>query len=193
MEVLPAGPAPKPDQLNRAKGGVALLVTHICQPEGQDTGVVIAKQDSYPTAYADVYETGKMLYQLINGRTAGKCYAGSHMPLLFKILVQQAAMFGGNQCRACIRQLSVTGPLIEAMKLGGGFQLVDYLDEVVYLRTVQQQVVLRLYCHVQNSPAAQTSHTAMAFSAARLSASRCRATAGLTGVSNSPACSPSAL
>src|SRR5690606_38624866 len=97
MEVLPAGPAPKPDQLNRAKGGVALLVTHIRQPEGQYTGVVIAKQDSYPTAYADVYETGKMSYQLINGRTAGKCYAGSHMPLLFKILVQQAAMFGGNQ------------------------------------------------------------------------------------------------
>src|SRR5690606_36161873 len=170
MEVLPAGPAPKPDQLNRAKGGVALLVTHICQPEGQDTGGVIAQQGSYPTAAADGYPAGKMSYQLSNGRTAGKCYAGGHMPLRFKIVVPQAAMVGGAQCRACSRQLSVTGPLLEAMRLGGGFQLVDYLDEVVYLRTVQQQVVLRLYCHVQNSPAAQTSHTAMAFSAARLSA-----------------------
>src|SRR5690554_6451002 len=170
MEVLPAGPAPKPNLLNRAKGAVTLLVTHIRQPEVQDAGIVVAKQDSYTSAYADVYKTGKMLYQHINGRTTGKSYAGSHIPLLFEILVQQAATVGGNQYRACIRQLSVTGPLIEVMKLGGGFQLVDYLDEVVYLRTVQQQVVLRLYRHVQSSPAAQTSHTAMAFSAARLSA-----------------------
>src|SRR5690606_40804612 len=107
MEALPAGPAPKPNLLNRAKGAVTVLFRSIRQPEVQDARVVVAKQDCYPTAYADVYQTRKMLYQLINGRTTGKSYASSHIPLLFEILVQQAAMVGGNQYRACIRQLSV--------------------------------------------------------------------------------------
>src|SRR5690554_5873732 len=134
-----------------------------------------------------------MFYQRTNRRTTTKTYAGTHIPWRFEIWVAEAPTGRRNLYRACIGQLSVTGPVIEATKLWGGFQLVDYLDEVVYLRTVQQEVVFRRCQHVQSSPAVQTSHTAMAFAAARLSASRCRATTGLTGVSNSPACSPSAL